>query len=104
MNSKGSRFAFPLKKSPQLSMEKIKADIFDGPHLGELMKDPMFDETLKQAEPSAWQSLKSVITNYRVNYWSAEYDEEIEELLKSFFQFGHECHSNCTFCAPTDYF
>ena len=33
---------------------------------------------------SAWQSLKSAVTNILGNHQSAEYEKEIEELLKSF--------------------
>ena len=52
------------------------------------MKDPMFGEALSEAELSAWQSLKSVVTNFLRNHWSAEYEKEIEEPLKSFRQLG----------------
>ena len=31
-------------------MEKLKVGIFDGPQIRELMKDPMFDEALSEAE------------------------------------------------------
>ena len=46
-------------------MEKLKAGIFDGYQIRELMKDPVFDETRSKAELSAWQSLKSVVTNFQ---------------------------------------
>lgn len=46
----GSRFAFH-QKFPRMSMEKLKPAISDG--IRELMKDPMFDETLGEAELSA---------------------------------------------------
>ena len=48
------------------------------------MKDPLFDEVLSEAEVSAWQSLKSVVSYFLGNHWSAKYEKEIEELLKSF--------------------
>ena len=47
-----------------LSRKKLKAGIFDGPQIWELMKDPMPAEALSEAELSNWQSLKSVVTNY----------------------------------------
>ena len=64
------------------------ADIFDGPQIRELIKDPMFDKAQSEAELSAWQSLKSVVKNFLENQPSAEYEKEIEELLKSFYQLG----------------
>ena len=69
-------------------MEKLKASIFDGPQIRQLVKDPMFDKTPREVELSVWQSLKSVVTNFLGNYQSAEYKKEIEELLKSFCQLG----------------
>ena len=69
-------------------MEKLKVGIFDYPQIRELMKDPMFDEARSEAELSDRQSLKSVVTNFLGNHRSAEYKKEIEELLKSFYQFS----------------
>ena len=48
----------------------------------------MFDKVLSKAELSAWQSLKSVVTNFLGNHKSTEYEKEIEDLLKSFCQLG----------------
>ena len=48
------------------------------------MKDPIFDEALSEAKLSAWPSLKSVVTHFLGNHQSAEYEKEIEELLKIF--------------------
>ena len=62
MDREGSRFAF--LQIPQIIMEKLKAGIFDSSQIRELMKDPMFDETLVEAKLSAWQSLKLVVTNF----------------------------------------
>ena len=52
------------------------------------MKDSMFDDVLSAAELSAWQLLKSVITNFLGNNWSAEYEKEVDELLKNFQKLG----------------
>ena len=68
-------------------MEKLKAGIFDGLQIRELIKDSMFDEALSKAELPAWQSLKSVVTNFLGNHHSAEYEKEIVKLQKSFRQF-----------------
>ena len=87
MDREGSRFAFFQEKFPRISMEKLKAGIFDSPQIKELMKDPMFDKALSKAELSAWQSLKSVVTNFLENQQCVESKKEIEELVKSFYQF-----------------
>ena len=64
MNREGSGFAFLQDTFPWISIEKLKAGIFDGPQISELMKDPMFDEALSEAKPSSQQSMKSVVTNF----------------------------------------
>ena len=101
MDREGSGFAFLQEKVPWISMEKLKALIVDGPQIRELMKDPMFDEAQREADLSAWQSLKSVVTDFLGNHRSAEYEKEIQELQNNFRQLKHEYQSNCTFCGHT---
>ena len=57
-------------------MDEIKPSIFDGTR--------MFDEGMRKAEVSAWQSIESKFTNFRGNNRNAEGEKEIEELWKSF--------------------
>ena len=61
-------------------MEKLKAGIFDGFQIRELMKEPMFEEELSEAELST--------TNFLRKHRSAEYEKVIQEILKSFRQLG----------------
>ena len=49
MDKEGSVFVF-LLKFPRLIREKLKAGIFDGPQIREVMMNPIFDETLSEAE------------------------------------------------------
>ena len=80
-------FSFLHEKFPRISMEKLKAGVFDSPQIRELMKDPMSEEALTKVELSAWLSLKLVVTNFLGNHWCEKYKMEIEELRKSFHQF-----------------
>ena len=84
MDREGRGFTFLQHKFPRISLGKLKAGIFGGPQIRELMKDSIFDDALSTAELSAWRSLKSVITNFLGNNWSAEYEKKVDELLKSF--------------------
>ena len=52
------------------------------------MKDSTFNDALSAVELSAWRSLKSVITNFLRNHWSAEYEKEVDELLRNFQKLG----------------
>ena len=89
INREGSGFAFLQGKFLRISMQKLKADIFDSPQIRELIKEPMFDEALSETELSHWsQSLQSVVTTFLGNHRGAEYEKEIEELLKNFRQLG----------------
>ena len=53
MNREGSGYAF-LQKFWLIIMEKLKAGIFDGPQIRELMKGPMFDKALSKADLPTW--------------------------------------------------
>ena len=52
MDREGSGVAFLQNKFPRISMEKLKAGIFDDFQIRELMKEPMFDEALCETERS----------------------------------------------------
>ena len=84
MDRKGKGFTFLQQKFPRVSFEKLKAGIFDGPQIRELMKDSTFDDALSASELSAWGSLKSVITNFVGKSRCEEYKKEVDELLKNF--------------------
>ncbi len=48
----------------------------------------MLDEALNEAERSAKQSLKSVVTNFLGKHQSVENEMEIKDVQKSFHQLG----------------
>ena len=87
MAREGSRFTY-RQKFAQINLEKLKAGISHSSQIRKLMKDTVFDKGLSEAELSIWQSLKTIVTNFLGNHRSTEYEKEIEELLKSFLQFG----------------
>ena len=63
MDRESSKFAF-LQKFPWISMKKLKAGIFNSPQIRELMKDPMFNETLSEAELSTRNSFFCVFFQF----------------------------------------
>ena len=82
-DKEGRKFAFVQERFPQISMEKLVANVFDGPQIRELMKYPVFDEVLCKAELSSWQP-ESVFTNFPGKHRRAQDMREIQELLKTF--------------------
>ena len=83
MDKEGREFAFLQEKFPRISIEKLKDGIFDGLQIRELIKNPIFEKAVSEAEMSAWQSLILVVTNFQWNHRFAEYEKTIEEPLKS---------------------
>ncbi|KAK3882460.1 hypothetical protein Pcinc_013167 [Petrolisthes cinctipes] len=53
LDKEGEGFTFLHQKFPRISREKLKAGIFDGPQIKELMKDARFDAALNPIELSA---------------------------------------------------
>ena len=53
MERKSRGYTFRRQKFPQVSVEKLKAGIFDGPQLWELMKDSTFEDALSAIQLSA---------------------------------------------------
>ena len=88
LDREGRGFAFLHQKFQQKSMEKIKAGIFHGPQIRELIKDTSFNDTLNPAELSASLSLKSVIANLLGNHGSSQYWKVFDELMENFRQIG----------------
>ena len=49
-------------------MENIKAEIFNGPQIRQLMKDSHFASQMIQKESAAWTAFALVIKNFLGNY------------------------------------
>ncbi|KAF2354289.1 hypothetical protein FHG87_014956 [Trinorchestia longiramus] len=82
LDREGGGFAF-LQKFQRKSMEKIKAVIFDGPQIRELVKDTSYDDAQNPAELSVWLPLLSVIANFLANDRCAQY-QVVHALMDNF--------------------
>ena len=56
LDKNDDRFNYFAKIFPGLSMEKLKAGIFDGPQSRKLMQDQTFTVRMTEAEKAAWCS------------------------------------------------
>ena len=54
-------FQCTCKSFPSLSSENVKAGIFDGPQIQQLMRDKKFCDSLSKVELAAWSSVLEVI-------------------------------------------
>ncbi|GBM32034.1 hypothetical protein AVEN_127375-1 [Araneus ventricosus] len=73
---------------PQLSTEKFKAGIFDGPQIRQLIEDPAFVNSMNEAERKAWTSFVAVVGNFLGKRKAENYVELVNEMLNSFKSFG----------------
>ena len=54
LDKHGDCFKYICRSFPGLSMEKLKAGIFDGPQIRKLIMDSNFTKCINAAEASAW--------------------------------------------------
>ena len=67
LDKDGDCFNYIAKTFPSLSMEKLKADIFDGPQICKLMQDQTITARITVAERAAWCSHVSMIREFLGN-------------------------------------
>lgn len=88
LNKEGKCFQYLCEKFPQISTEKLKAGIFDGPQIRTAMKDADFVKVMNPREKKAWLDFKSLIENFLGNKKSEDYEQLVENFLKSFKDLG----------------
>ena len=90
LNRDGACFRYLCNAFPGMSMEKIKAGIFNGPQIRQLTKDLQFAGHMTERELAAWTALVLVIKNFLGNYKASNYAELVSNMLSSFKNLG--CH------------
>ena len=73
LDKDGDCFNYIAKTSPGLSMEKLKAGIFDGPQIHKLMQDQTFTARMTVAERAAWCAHVLVIQEFLGNTKASNY-------------------------------
>jgi hypothetical protein len=64
MNNQSGGFLYLKQKFTGLSDEKLKAGIFIGPQIRDLLRDDVFVSKLNSLELSAWDAFKQVVQNF----------------------------------------
>jgi hypothetical protein len=88
LNHDGPCFTYITQKMHGLSMEKLKAGIFDGPQIRQLINDPGFIGVMNQRELDAWSSFVLVVKNFLGNQKASNYKELVENMLENFKNLG----------------
>ena len=84
LNKEGACFKYTCDKFPGLTIEKLKAGIFNGPQIRRLMNDHEFSSSMSKEELYAWDAFVKVVKNFFGNKKASNYKELVANLLSSF--------------------
>ena len=81
-------FQYICSAFPGLGYEKVKAGVFDGPHIRQLIKDQNFTTSMTAVEKRAWEAFVSVVKNSLGNEKAENYKDVVETMLQSYHNLG----------------
>lgn len=73
---------------PAVSYEKVRAGIFDGPQIRQLLRDESLEEMMNATEKEAWLAFKDVIAKFLGNRRDEDYRNIVSRLLEAFKKQG----------------
>ena len=88
LNKNGGCFKYLCRFFPGLSLEKLKAGIFDSPQIRKLISDPKFTKNMTDVQHSAWSSFVSLVKNFLGNHKALNYVELVENMLTKYQEMG----------------
>jgi hypothetical protein len=104
MNQEGDGFRYLQYTFSKLSDAKVKAGVFTGPQIRQLLLDPNFPKKLNKKEKAAWNAFKAVVDNFLGNHKSQDYSKIVNTMLRAYSQLGcrmslkiHFLHSHLDF-------
>ena len=104
MDHHGKGFQYLLEKfGPKKSGAKLKADVFVGLDIRDLIKDEKFDQHINSLELSTWKPFKQVLHNFLGSKKSENYADVVQEILIAYQKLGCRMLLNIS-CAHTDFF
>ena len=82
---KGNSFNLICEFFPGMSIEKLKAGVFDGPQIQKLINNPGFTTaSMTEKESAAWISFTVVVKNFLGNTKVSNCDQLVEDMLLKF--------------------
>src|SRR6201995_4012794 len=88
LNKEGSCFGYISSKFPGLSTEKLKAGIFDGPQIRQLINDSNFTNSMNEIESVTWYSFVLVVKNFLGKDMAENYSQLVDDMLSNFNKLG----------------
>ena len=74
---------------PNLSTKKLRAGIFDGPQIRQLIKNsPAFEVTMNHVGQEAWNCFVQVVMNFLGNTKVENYEDLVANMLVAFKNLG----------------
>ena len=64
LDKDGDCFTYLCQAFPGLTMEKLKAGIFDGPQIRQLIRDLEFENSMNEVELETWKAFVLVVKNF----------------------------------------
>ena len=81
-------FTYACQVFPGLTMEKLKADIFDSPQIRQLIRDPEFENSMNEVELEAWKAFVLAVKNFLGNNKARNNIELVNNKLTAFRNLG----------------
>ena len=88
LNKDGNCFTYLWQAFPGLTMDKLKAGIFDGPKIWQLIRDPEFEKSMNELELQVWKAFVLVVKNFLGNNKARNYTELVNNMLTAFRNLG----------------
>jgi len=88
LNKENNCFRYLCASFPELTMEKLKASIFDGLQIRKMLKDTHFTDSMSAIEKKAWLAFIEVTRNFLGNHKSENYRDLVNNMLKAFHKLG----------------
>ena len=84
LDKDGDCFTYLCQAFPRLTMEKLKAGIFDDPQIWQLIRDPEFENLMNEVELEAWKVFVLVVKNF-LGYIKARNSAELVNIILTAF-------------------
>ena len=84
LDKEGDCFTDLCQAFPGLTMEKLKAGIFDGPQIRQIIRDPEFENSMNEVELEAWKAFVLIVKNFLGNNKARNYAELVNNMLTVF--------------------
>ena len=84
----GDCFSYLCQAFPELTMEKFKTGIFDGPQIRQLNRDPELESSIKEVEMEVWKAFVLILKNFLGNNKAKNYVELVKHIVTAFWNLG----------------